>query len=260
MRVLSYPWLTPRRALLIGILDMVFIISQCIPAKRNSHEVDLSTDDVEPDDSHMHYEPKDDSVDNYDTNVENSHDWSTENIDIGNEGVEPKKAIEEFISLSDNRSKKLSYLNSHDHPEESYENSLPTPESDVFHFDEDSVHEHGSQPSSENTVFHFEDDSVHEHDSVHSPESNVFHFDDDSVHEHFYHDNGENHLEDYILETHSSPVYPIMSWTESLLMNHKVGLPHRHNGKLHAMLEGMVERNQKMQDELEKLKHFMLEQ
>ncbi|GFW69632.1 hypothetical protein TNCV_489761 [Trichonephila clavipes] len=285
MKILWNPRLTPERALLIGILDMVFILSQCIPAKRIPYDDGFPKDKVESllydnenlqsyqsDDINMDSESKADQPENYDTNGESLYDWSTESFDtnsevlwkrtaenspiyksddinmdieskadqLGNydtnkerlpywstEGFDTssevlskqvvenlpsyksddinmdieskadqlgnydnngeglpdwsaensdtnnevlrKKTLAEFMSLSDNVSKKFAILNPRDSPDESFDESLSSSENNVLLFDKDNENElltrynrdHIPSPS-ENNVFRFDEDNENE--------------------------------------------------------------------------------------------------
>ncbi|GFR01824.1 hypothetical protein TNCT_667911 [Trichonephila clavata] len=262
MQILWDPRLTPKRALLIGILDMVVILSQCIPAKRIPYDDGFPKENVksllyvnedlqfyQSDDINMDSESKADQSENYDSNGERLLDWSTENFDTSSEVLHKKmaenlpsyksddinmdieskadqlgnydndgerlsdwsaesfdtssealrkKTLVEFMSLSDNASKKFSFLNSRDSPDESFDESLSSSENNVFRFDEDKENELFTRynrdhipSSSENDVLRFDEDNENdlftrsstEDHILSSSENKVLRFDEDNENE-----------------------------------------------------------------------------
>ncbi|GFY43214.1 hypothetical protein TNIN_119981 [Trichonephila inaurata madagascariensis] len=117
-------------------------------------------------------------------------------------------------------------------------------------------------------VLRFDEDNENEiltrynrEDHIPSPfESKVLRFDEDKENELLTRHNREDKKEDYVLDLQTTtPVIPIASWVESILLKRKEKELRNQNSQLYTVLVDMSQRNRKLQDELEKLKSLYSE-
>ncbi|GFW69636.1 transposable element Tcb1 transposase [Trichonephila clavipes] len=94
-------------------------------------------------------------------------------------------------------------------------------------------------------------------ESLSSSENNLLSSDEDKENEPLTRSNRQDLMDDYVLDSQSTT--SVIAWTETLLLKQKEEALRNENSKLHAKLEGISQRNKKLQHELKKLKSFVSE-